>query len=126
MTARPALLTVGRTPTLVTAGRAPSGRTTRVAYTPKPGAMTPWGTGRLAVGEPRVRPISLPCTTVPDSMWGWPRNRAACSSSPASTRVRMWVEEMVTPSSSTLGITSQPMPSRAHLSASRWGSPSPR
>ena len=63
--------------------------------------------------------------TAPDSIWGWPRNRAACSSSPASTRVRMWVEEMVTPSSSTLGITSQPIPSWTHLSANRRGLPSP-
>ena len=51
--------------------------------------------------------------------------RVAQRASPASTRVRMWVEEIVTPSSSTLGITSQPIPSWTHLSASRRGLPSP-
>ena len=36
---------------------------------------------------------------------GAPRKRAACSTSPASTRPRMWLEETISPSTSTSGTT---------------------
>ena len=122
-----ASLTVGRTPTLATAGRsAPSGRMTLQAYTPKAGERTPSGRARLAVGVPRVLPSSAPWTTGPDRMWGWPRKRTASSISPWAMRARMWVEDTVTPSSSTRGTMSQPRPSSPHSDWSRWGVPSPR
>ena len=55
----------------------------------------------LAVGNPSSRPRRSPATTSPRSWNGEPRKRAACSTSPASTSARMWLEETTSPSTST-------------------------
>src|ERR1700757_325976 len=71
----------------------------------------------FAVGKPSARPRWSPVTTSPRSWNGAPRNRVAVSTSPASTSPRMWLEETISPSTSTSGTTrvSNP-PSPARLS----------
>ena len=54
---------------------------------------------------PSVRPRWSPCTTSPSNRKGSPRKSAASRTSPAATRPRMWLEEIVSPAASTSGVT---------------------
>ena len=60
---------------------------------------------RFAVGKPSVRPRLSPCATGPRSWNGEPRQTLARSISARLDRARMWVEEMISPSTSTSSTT---------------------
>ncbi len=54
---------------------------------------------------PSSRPRLSPCTTSPSNRNGPPRNSAAALTSPAATRPRIWLDETVSPATSTSGTT---------------------
>ena len=54
---------------------------------------------------PSVRPRLSPWTTSPSTMNGPPRKSLAASTSPAATSPRMWLEDTVSPATSTSGTT---------------------
>ena len=57
---------------------------------------------RFAVGKPSVRPRLSPWATIPRIPNGAPSSRAASATAPVAISPRMWVEETISPSSSTI------------------------
>src|SRR5579885_928296 len=100
---------------------------TRVAYTPRPGSTFRGDGSRFAVGTPIVRPRPLPGTTRPGRRYQRPRRRAASSTSPSRSALRIRLLLTGSPDARTAGTrctgTSCARPQASRLAAvpsRRW------